>query len=125
MELKILLAFAIASLCGLVKYLVDKLQKALPKDLDEVFRAMDRFNARDIVRLRLLHRHVVFVNNPQLIHKVLASDVCLEKPQLIYKLLNMNDGLLASQCKLSHGASQLEMFTIMSRLYLFSITMEA
>jgi hypothetical protein len=104
MELLILSAFAIASLYGLVRFLYEKLQQTLPKDLDEVFQAMDKFSSRDIVRLRLLHKLVVFVNNPQLVHKVLASDVCLEKPQLIYKLLNINDGLLASQCKLSHGA---------------------
>lgn len=104
MVLKIILALAIASLCVLVKYFSEKLRKALPKDLDEVFRAMDRFSARDIVRLRLLHKHVVFVNNPQLIHKVLTSDACLEKPRLIYKLLNLNEGLLVSRRKLSPTA---------------------
>lgn len=69
----------------------------MPKDLDELFRAMDKFNTRDFMRVRLLHKNVVVVNNPQLIHRVLSSDICLEKPQLIYKLLCLNQGLLASK----------------------------
>lgn len=35
----------------------------------------------------------VLVNDPELIQKALNSDVCLEKPGLIYKLVNLPFGL--------------------------------
>lgn len=99
----LLLSFTIglALLYNLVKYVIDKFRRAMPQDLDELFKAMDRFTTKDLKKIRLLHKNVIFVNNPQMIHKVLASDVCLEKPQLIYKLLCLNDGLLTSKCEFS------------------------
>jgi len=92
-----LLTIALVLMYCAVKYVY----KRLPKDLDEIFKRLDKFENRSVVLLRVLHKRVVFVNSPQLVQKVLGSEVCLGKPQLIYKLLNATDGLMSSKCKFS------------------------
>lgn len=94
----------LAAMIGLLLYnlgriVVVELRRVFPRDLDKVFKVMDKFSTRDYKKVRLLHKNVVFLNKPQLIQKVLASDVCLEKPQLIYKLLMVDYSLLASKCE--------------------------
>lgn len=99
MELLTLLVIFLLVSFVVKKVFVTKIRNALPKDLDDLFKGMDRFCKKDFIKIRMLHKNVIFLNNPKLIHKVLSSDVCLEKPQLIYRLLCINAGLLTSKCK--------------------------
>lgn len=78
---------------------IKKLRKAIPKDRSDHLKLADRTIIEDVTRARLFHKIVLFVNNPQLIHKVLLSDVFLEKPHMIYKLVFLDSGLLTSRCE--------------------------
>ena len=42
----------------------------------------------------------VFVNDPELIKNVLTSEICLEKPSILYQFLHADNGLTAAKCKL-------------------------
>jgi hypothetical protein len=89
-----------AVLIVLVTIFVRKIKKFIPKDLDEFFNEIDRFSSRKLFRLKFLYKDMYFVNDPDLIHRVLTSDVCLEKPQMIYKFFGLSDGFLCCKCEL-------------------------
>lgn len=97
MEVFTLLAtVCLVSFIALVKYVIEKFDVYIPRDLDEIFVKLEAFNTTDFVKIRVFHKKVIFLNKPGLIHKVLSSDVCLEKPQMAYKLICLNKGLLVS-----------------------------
>lgn len=51
------------------------------------FETIDSLTRHDVVQYRIFHLKFALVNDPDMIHKVLSSDSCLNKPRLIYKLL--------------------------------------
>lgn len=87
----------ISSIALIVKKLIEKY---FPKDFDKFFQSIDKFSSRKILKVKLFYKDLFFVNDPELIHKVLNSEVCLEKPRMIYKFFGLNDGLLCCKCKL-------------------------
>ncbi|CAO1398987.1 unnamed protein product [Diamesa tonsa] len=51
----------------------------------------------NLVKVWVFHVMSILVNSPELIQKVFNSEVCMEKPYIAYKLLNLDFGLLASR----------------------------
>jgi len=51
---------------------------------------------------RFLIYKSVFVNDPQLITKVLNCDSCIDKPALFYNLLGFNKGMISAKSKHFH-----------------------
>lgn len=93
----ILVLFAIILvLAMIVKKVADKF---FPKDLDKFFQSIDRLSLKKIFQVKLFYKDMYFINDPELIHKVLNSDVCLEKPRMVYKFFGLNNGLLCCKCK--------------------------
>ncbi|CAG9807506.1 unnamed protein product [Chironomus riparius] len=84
---------AIIAIFG-VKIVKRAVKKWIPKDLDKFFRSIDRLSSEKIFKVKFLHKDMYFVQDPDLIHKVLTSEVCMEKPRMIYKFFGLNDGLL-------------------------------
>lgn len=76
------------------------MEKYFPKDLDEFFKSIDKLSSKKIVKIKLFHKDQFLVNDPLLIHKVLNSYVCLQKPRMVYKFFGLNNGLLCCKCKL-------------------------
>lgn len=93
----------IASFVTILIFLIYLMQKIVdmyfPKDLDQFFKSIDRLSSRKIFSIKLFHKNQYFINDPELIHKVLNSEVCLEKPRIVYKFLGLNDGLLCCKCE--------------------------
>lgn len=82
-------------------YFINKLiDKYFPKDLDKFFNSIDKLSSRKIFKIKLFHKDQYFINDPELIYKVLNSEVCLEKPRVIYKFLGLDNGLLCCKCEL-------------------------
>lgn len=82
-----------------VKWAKKFAKKWIPKDLDKFFQSIDRLSSKKLLKVKLLHKDMYFVQDPKLIHKVLTSEVCMEKPRMIYKFFGLNDGLLCCGCK--------------------------
>jgi hypothetical protein len=70
-----------------------------PKDLDKFFKFIDKLSTRKVFKIKLFHKNQYFINDVELIHKILNSEVCLEKPRMFYKFLGLNDGLLCCKCE--------------------------
>lgn len=58
-------------------------------------------NNPDMMKLWLGPQLVVFVNSPDRIKKVLVSPKCVEKWNLIYKLIDRNHGLIAASSRVN------------------------
>ena len=89
---------AILAIFG-VKIVKKVVKKWIPKDLDKFFRSIDRLSSEKIFKVKFLYKDMYFVQDPDLIHKVLTSEVCMEKPRMIYKFFGLNDGLLCCGCE--------------------------
>lgn len=76
-----------------------KYRRIFSRDHNELFQALDKLAHRDYKKIRILSKHVYILNNPQLIHKVLTSDVCLDKPHFFFKLFGADSSLMASKCE--------------------------
>lgn len=59
------------------------------------FEMMDTLVEEDVVYFGALNLKFALVNDPNMIHKVLSSEVCLEKPRLVYKLLGTKYSLVS------------------------------
>ena len=53
----------------------------------------------EISKLWQFHHLNIFVNSPKLIERVLLSKACLQRPLLLLKFFDVNEGLLSSRCK--------------------------
>ncbi|CAO1377376.1 unnamed protein product [Diamesa serratosioi] len=51
----------------------------------------------NLVKVWVFHVMAILVNSPEMIQKVFNSELCMEKPYIAYKLLNLDFGLLASR----------------------------
>ncbi|CAO1377388.1 unnamed protein product [Diamesa serratosioi] len=51
----------------------------------------------NLVKIWVFHVMAILVNSPDMIQKVFNAEVCMEKPYVAYKLLNLDFGLLASR----------------------------
>lgn len=54
----------------------------------------------EISKLWQFHHLNIIVNSPALIEKVLMSKCCLQRPLLLLKFFDINEGLLSSRCEL-------------------------
>ena len=79
--------------------LIVKLQFKIPVDLDQVFEMLEPHDKEAFVQVRVFHKKILFLNKPELIHKMLKSDVCLEKPNMFYKFLSLDNGILVENGK--------------------------
>jgi hypothetical protein len=98
MEVLIIIVALLVAL-ALAKKIIEKLRIKIPVDLDELFEKLEKYNTQDAVKIRLFHKKILFLNKPELIQKVLATEACLEKPLFLYKLMCLNKGLLVSRGK--------------------------
>ncbi|KAG5670306.1 hypothetical protein PVAND_000582 [Polypedilum vanderplanki] len=94
----IVVSSVLVAICSvLVAILMRKIKNWIPQDLDKFFQSVDRLSSKKLFKVKFLYKDMYFVNDPNLIHKVLTSDECLEKPQMIYKFFGLSDGFLC--CK--------------------------
>lgn len=63
------------------------------------FELMDTLVEHDVVQYGLFNLKFALVNDPKLIQKVLSSELCLDKPRMIYKLLGTKYSLVSEPCK--------------------------
>lgn len=98
------MAILIVTLISLSIYylakIVMKYRRIFSRDRNKFFHALNKSAERDYIKNKVLHKQLVFVNKPQLIQKVLKSDVCLDKPHFFFKLFGADDSLLASKCEI-------------------------
>lgn len=88
--------------CGLLvilKLVFDNVRKTFPADFDQIFENLEQYSKDDTYELRLFHKKIVFLYKPELIHKVLNSEACLEKPNVFYKFLCLDKGIVAQPGK--------------------------
>ena len=56
-------------------------------------------NFPEMSKLWQFHHVNICVNSPALIEKVLMSKSCLQRPLLLLKFFDVDDGLLSSRCE--------------------------
>jgi len=66
------------------------------------FAAFDKIGHIPMHFHRFFTSKSVFVNDPQLITKVLNCDSCMDKPALFYNLLGINKGMISGTSKHFH-----------------------
>ena len=73
------------------------------------FEDMDKYFHQKVLQFGIFHLKFALVNDPVMIHKVLSSELCLEKPRLIYKLLGTKYSLVSEPCKLQINKIQTQL----------------
>lgn len=64
------------------------------------FSEMDNYIDHAVLQYGIFNVKFALVNEPQMVQKILSSDLCLEKPRLIYKLLGTKYSLVSEPCEL-------------------------
>jgi hypothetical protein len=70
----------------------------------EAFNVTNEFSANfpAMSKLWQFHHVNICINSPELIEKVLMSKSCLQRPLLLLKFFDIDEGLLSSGCKRLH-----------------------
>jgi hypothetical protein len=99
MEILTVISLIFCGLLALFKYIFDKFRQTFPADFDQIFENLEQRSAEDILEFRIFHKKIIFLNKPELIHKVLTSEACLEKPNMFYKFICADKGLVVEKGK--------------------------
>lgn len=72
-----------------------------PSLFSDAFIETNKFSSNfpKLSKLWQFHHVNIFVNSPDLIEKVLTSKNCLQRPLLLLKFFDINEGLLSSRCE--------------------------
>lgn len=98
MDLTLILCYLVLFI--IVLHLITSLiDNYFPKDLDAFFQKIDKLSSKKVVKIKLFHKDQYLINDPDLIHKVLNSEVCLQKPNMFYKFFGLSGGLLCCECE--------------------------
>jgi hypothetical protein len=76
------------------KRLFDEFRRILPPNIDKMFDNLEKYSSRDMFVMQFFFKKMVFLHKPELIHKVLNSESCIDKAYLIYKFFNLDNGVL-------------------------------
>lgn len=72
-----------------------------PSLISDAFIETNKFSSNfpKLSKLWQFHHVNIFVNSPDLVEKVLTSKNCLQRPLLLLKFFDINEGLLSSRCE--------------------------
>jgi hypothetical protein len=79
------------------KRIFDEFRRILPANIDKVFENLEKYHGRDMLVIQFFFKKMVFLHNPELIHKVLNSESCIDKANLIYKFFGVDNGVLTEK----------------------------